>query len=270
MLFADVVKGEREGVGEGLAGIQDLYLTDEQVAKIGDIAKACRPKVEEAGKEVASAVREELEKVHGALTPEQKEKVLAQKDERAGHQFDGLVARIAYLSDLDLTDHEFSVIEGMQRQSRPRLAKVVEELGRILTDEQKKAHEEMVQAGKKRGDILAALKLTDEQKGKMDLVGKKLNVLVRGQLESIREILNAEQGAHLREIKTESKDRTRIRDRWAARITTVEDLNLTAAQRAQILEIRKEYRPKVNEAGNKLRAAIAEELDRVLAVLLEK
>jgi Spy/CpxP family protein refolding chaperone len=45
------------------------------------------------------------------------------------------------------------------------------------------------------------------------------------------------------------------------------DLNLTEAQKAQIMEIRKEYRPKVHEAGNKLRAAVREELHMIVAVL---
>ena len=47
----------------------------------------------------------------------------------------------------------------------------------------------------------------------------------------------------------------------------IQDLNLTDAQEAQIAEIRKEYRPKVQEAGNKLREAAREEVEKILAVL---
>jgi Spy/CpxP family protein refolding chaperone len=45
------------------------------------------------------------------------------------------------------------------------------------------------------------------------------------------------------------------------------DLNLTEDQKAQLAEIRKEYRPKVHEAGNRLRAAVREEVEAIVAVL---
>jgi Spy/CpxP family protein refolding chaperone len=47
----------------------------------------------------------------------------------------------------------------------------------------------------------------------------------------------------------------------------IQDLNLTDAQEAKIAEIRKEYRPKVQEAGNKLCGTVHEEVEKVLAVL---
>jgi Spy/CpxP family protein refolding chaperone len=56
-------------------------------------------------------------------------------------------------------------------------------------------------------------------------------------------------------------------NRWAARIANLDELNLTDEQKAKIADIRKEYRPKVHEAGNKLRAAIREEVDMITNVL---
>ena len=47
----------------------------------------------------------------------------------------------------------------------------------------------------------------------------------------------------------------------------IQDLNLTDEQEAKIADIRKEYRPKVQEAGNKLRAAVKEEVERIVAVI---
>ena len=44
-------------------------------------------------------------------------------------------------------------------------------------------------------------------------------------------------------------------------------LDLWSGQAPRIAEIRKEYRPKVQEAGNKLRAAIREEVEMIVAVL---
>ena len=45
------------------------------------------------------------------------------------------------------------------------------------------------------------------------------------------------------------------------------DLNLTDDQKSQIATIRMECRPKVHEAGNKLRTTVREEVDAILAVM---
>ena len=47
----------------------------------------------------------------------------------------------------------------------------------------------------------------------------------------------------------------------------LQDLNLSDEQEAKIADIRKEYRPKVQEAGNKLRATAREEVEAIVAVL---
>jgi len=67
-------QGERETLAER---IQDLDLTDAQEAKIAEIRKEFRPKVEKAVKEVTTLVRDQLEKMQATLTPEQKEKLRA-------------------------------------------------------------------------------------------------------------------------------------------------------------------------------------------------
>jgi hypothetical protein len=50
-------------------------------------------------------------------------------------------------------------------------------------------------------------------------------------------------------------------------IAHMKELSLTDAEKGKIAEIRQEYRPKVHEAGNKLRAAIREEIDSILAAI---
>ena len=50
-------------------------------------------------------------------------------------------------------------------------------------------------------------------------------------------------------------------------IANRKDLNLTEGQKAQIADIRKEYRPKVQEAGNKLRATIRDGMEAIMAVI---
>jgi len=266
-LYADdQAKGDRNGVGEGLAErIQDLNLTDEQETKIADIRKECRPKIQDAGKELVTIVKEEVDKVRDLLTPEQKEKLQAVKEERKERGSEGLAERIAHLKDLDLTDAEIAQMEEIRKEYRPKIVKAMEGLRGILTDEQKKAREEALKAGKKRSEVLASLNLTDEQKEKMATACKDVHALVREEMEKMKDILSAEQQAQLAELKDERKDR--VRDRWACRIANFENLNLTDEQKTKIGDIRKEYRPKVQDAGNKLRSAVRDELDMVLGVL---
>jgi Spy/CpxP family protein refolding chaperone len=253
---------EREALAERL---QDLNLTDEQEAKIADVRKECRPEVEKAAKELAAVVKEELDKIRKVLTPEQQEKLRAMKEERKERQFEGLCERVAHLRELDLTEGEVAKIADIRKECRPKIEKAMEGLRGTLTAEQRQARVEALKAGKRRSEVLAALKLTDEQKQKVQAVGKEVGALVREEMAQVRDVLTAEQKEKLLELKDERKDR--VRDRMAHRIANAKELNLTEEQKAQIQEIRKEYRPKVHEAGNKFRAAVRDEVAQTLAVI---
>src|SRR4029077_10834494 len=121
-----------------------------------------------------------------------------------------------------------------------------------------------LRAGKNRREVLAALNLTGAQKEKVEAVGKELATLVRGELEKIRDVLSEEQQEKVAELRVERRDR--IRDRLAARVMNLRDLNLTDAQKTAIENIRQEHRAKVHADGNKLRADVREELGMILAV----
>jgi len=257
---------KEKGVGKGLAErIQDLNLTDEQEAKIADIRKECKPKVQEAGKDLAAAVKEEEEKIGAVLTAEQKEKLQTSKEERKEQRHEGLAARIAHLRELDLTEDEVAKIQEIRKEFHPKIAKAMEGLHGILSDEQKKAREEALKAGKKRREVLASLNLTDDQKEKVAAVCKDLATLVREEMEKIRDVLTEEQQAKLPELKDERKER--VRDKWAHRVANFKDLNLTDEQKTKIEDIRKEFRPKVHEAGNKVRAAVRDEIEMIVKVV---
>jgi len=251
---------------EGLAErIQDLNLTDQQETKIEDIQKECRPKVEEAAKEVVGLVKEEVDKIREVLTPEQKTKLESLKEERKEQRAEGLASRIAHLKDLDLTDSEKAQIAEIRNEFRPKIVKAMEGFRGILNADQTKAREETLKAGKKRREILESLNLTAEQKEKAESVCKEVTGFVREEMEKIRDVLTAEQREKLGELKEERKDR--VRNRWASRIANFQDLNLTDEQKTKIEAIRKEFRPKVHEAGNKLRGAVREEIDMILSVI---
>jgi Spy/CpxP family protein refolding chaperone len=258
--------GERKAAGANLAEqIQDLNLTDDQEAKIADIRKEYRPKVEEAAKDLAALVKGEVEKARGVLTDDQKTKLAAMKDEREDLREERLAERIAHLEQLDLTDDETAKIAAIRKEYQPQIVKALESLKGALTDDQRKAREEALAAGKKRKEVIAALNLTGDQKEKIEAVGKELRTLVREELEKMRDVLSDGQQSKLEEFKAERREH--VRDRKANAIMNFKDLNLTDDQKSQIVNIRMEYRPKVHEAGNKLRAAVREEVDAILAVV---
>jgi Spy/CpxP family protein refolding chaperone len=245
--------------------IQDLNLTDAQEAKLADIRKENRPKIQEAGKELAGVVKEEVEKVQAVLTPQQREKLQTLKEERQERREDSLAHRLANLKDLDLTDAEMTQIGDIRKEYRPKIEKALESLKGTLSAEQMKAREAAQAAGKTRRQVLESLNLTAAQKEKVETVGKEVAGLVREELEKIRDVLTKEQQEKLQDLKEERHEH--VRDRMAHRVANLRDLNLTDEQKTKIADIRKEYRPKVHEAGNKLRAAVKEEVEKILAVI---
>jgi Spy/CpxP family protein refolding chaperone len=245
--------------------LQDLQLTDDQETKIAEIRKECRPKVMEARKKLAGLVKEEVEKVRDVLTAEQRTQLAKFKEERKERREGCLCHAIAHLKELDLTGAEMAQIGKIREEYRPKIRKALEGLKGILTDEQRKAREEALTSGKKRSEVLAALKLSDGQKKKVAVVAKEVGELVRGEMEQIRDLLTESQKEKLAEFKEERRER--VRDRRAHRIAHLKDLNLTEEQVKKIAEIRKEYRPKIHEAGNELRAAVRDEVKEILAVL---
>jgi Spy/CpxP family protein refolding chaperone len=256
---------EDKAPGDSAARIRDMNLTDEQEAKIADIRSEYRPKVQEANKELAGVVREEMDKVRAVLTPEQKTKLAAVKEERQEHRADGLAQRMAHLEELDLTEAEKAKIADIRKEYHPKMEKALQALQGLLTDDQKKARAAALKAGKKRREVLEALNLTGAQKEKLQAVARNVTTIVRAEMEQIRGVLSAEQKEKLQDLKEERRDR--VRDRMAHRIANLKDLNLTEDQKSRIADIRKEYRPRVQEAGNKLRATVREEVEAFLAVI---
>jgi Spy/CpxP family protein refolding chaperone len=81
----------------------------------------------------------------------------------------------------------------------------------------------------------------------------------------MRDVLTEGQKEKIQEFKDERRER--VRDRKAHMVANAKELNLTDAQKAKIMEIRKEFAPKVHEAGNKLRGTVREEAEAILAVI---
>lgn len=244
---------------------EELNLTEDQEVKIGEIRKDFRPKVEDAAKALAAVIKDEVEKVRGVLTPEQTAKLDELKEDRRERRAEGVAERVARLEECELTAGEMAKIMEVRKEYRPRIAKALEGLKDVLTEEQRTAREEALKAGKKHREIVASLNLTADQKEKVEAVCKEVGTIVREEMEKIRDVLTAGQEEKLQDLKEERPER--VRDRMAQRIGNLKELNLTDEQKAQITEIRTEFRPKVYEAGNVLRAAVREELAQIIAVM---
>jgi Spy/CpxP family protein refolding chaperone len=268
-VYAPLPVAAEEKPGERAARLaerlQDLNVTDEQEAKITDIRKEYRTKVVEAAKELVGFGKEEEEKIQAVLTAQQKTKLADLKEDRKEQREECLAHAIAHLKELDLTDAEMTKIGQIREEFRPRIRKALEGMQGLLTEEQKKARAEALEGGKKRTELVASLKLTAEQKEKVEAVGKEVGTLVREEMEKIGDLLTEGQAEKLAEFKEERRERAR--DRQAHRIANLKELNLTEEQATKIAEIRKEYRPRIHEAGNKLRGTVREEVQAIVAVL---
>jgi Spy/CpxP family protein refolding chaperone len=259
--------GQRgEKVKEGLAErMQDLDLTDAQEAKILEIRKEGRPKVLEAAKQLVAIVKQEVEMIKDELTPDQKTKIKDIREERAEFRGERLGERIAHLKELDLTESELAKIKEIHKDYHGKTVKAMKTLDGLLTEEQKNARAKALEAGMKRREVIASLKLTDEQKEKVEVIGKEVRVNVHNELMKMRDVLTETQKEKLQELKEERREH--VRDRLAHAIAHFKDLELTDAQKEKITAIRSEYRPKVQEAGNRLRATIREEVEAIVSAI---
>jgi Spy/CpxP family protein refolding chaperone len=245
--------------------IQDLHLTDQQEAKIAEIRKEFRTKVKAASESLGAIVKEEMEKARAVLTQEQKNTLTALKEERKELRAAGLAERIAHLEELDLTDAEMAKIAEIRKEYRSKIDNAIESLKGILTPEQRQTREDSLKANKKRREVMAALNLTSAQKGKVEDVTEEVTRLVRQEINRMRDMLTEGQKEKLQEFKEERREQAR--DRTVLRIAGLKSLNLTDSQINQIGQIRQQYRTRVHEAGNVLRAIVREELEQVLAVI---
>ena len=254
-----------QGADTSVERIRDIDLTEAQEAAIAGVRDEYAPKVEEAVTALKSVVDEELDKLRAVLTPEQLLKIENMKEERKTLRVEGLAARIAHLRDLDLTEDEKTKIAEIRNEYRPKIVQALEGLRGTLTPEQAKVREDALKAGKSRREVIASLQLTDDQKAKVESVGKEVRTLVQEELAKMRDVLNPEQQEKIKAMKEDRREH--VRDRLALRIANLKELALTDQQVSQIKAIRAEYRPRVQEAGNRLRAIVREEIAAVVTVL---
>jgi len=248
-----------------VVSIQDIDLSDEQEAEIAAIRKEYRPKIEASAKELKSLVKEEVDGIRNVFTPEQRPKIQAIIEERKDFREESLAHKIAGLKELDLTETELAKIAEIRKEYRPKIDEAAKQLERLLTDTQKEARKEAIKDDKPRREVLKVLNLTSAQTSELENNGKELKYLVGSKMSKLRCVLTAGQKETLQDLRAERREM--VRDRLAHQIANLKDLNLTEQQKESLMNIRQEFRPKIQEAGNALRTEIGEEVGKIVAVL---
>src|SRR5208282_1887325 len=108
---------------------------------------------------------------------------------------------------LDLSDDQKEQLGKVRDGFEPKREAIQEKVAEVLTEDQKQnvkdAMESAQQSGKKGRELYqsleASVKLTDEQKQKIEPIGKELQSLVNETMKQVREILTLEQKAKLQE-----------------------------------------------------------------------
>jgi Spy/CpxP family protein refolding chaperone len=216
---------------------------------------------EKADQPIAGGPAEQIQDL--CLTDQQEAKIADGELKEMGAE--SLAEEIAHLGDLQLTDAEIFQITEIRKEFRPKIGSTLDELEGLLTDYQKKARQDALQSSKKRREVLEALNLSDETKEKLHTVCSKVGTLCREEMEKLRAVFSPDQKEKFQELKDETKENAQ--DRMGHQIATWKDLNLTEDQKSQIAGFRKAFRPKVQEAGEKRRATVREQVDAILAVL---
>jgi Spy/CpxP family protein refolding chaperone len=103
---------------------EGLNLTDEQKAKVEAVAR-----------DLLAVFRDELDKIHSVLSPEQQEKLEAIKEERAERVRDRMARAIANYRDLNLTEEQKTAINNVREEYRPRVHEAASKLRAAVRDE---------------------------------------------------------------------------------------------------------------------------------------
>ena len=105
------------------------------------------------------------------------------------------------LKGLDLTDEQQEKLKGIRDESGPKMKEIMEKMGEIVTEEQKKAFQDAAKKAKQEGKkaraffvaVQSAGDLTDEQKEKLDKLAPEIQGVQRKMMKSIMGILTPEQ-----------------------------------------------------------------------------
>jgi Spy/CpxP family protein refolding chaperone len=110
------------------------------------------------------------------------------------------------MEELDLTEEQKQELKKLREKHGPKFKEIFDKMQDVLTEEQKAAGHEAMKEAKESGKegreffqaIEASLKLTDEQKEKMEKLAPEIRALQRETMKEIRGILTPEQQEKLK------------------------------------------------------------------------
>jgi len=121
------------------------------------------------------------------------------------------------LKALDLTDEQQEKLKGIREESGPKMKEIMEKMGEIVTEEQKKAFADAAKKAKEEGKkgraffvaVQSAGDLTDEQKEKLDKLAPEIQGVQRKMMKSIMGILTPEQKEKMKQKRGPRKKKAK-------------------------------------------------------------
>jgi Spy/CpxP family protein refolding chaperone len=112
------------------------------------------------------------------------------------------------LKELDLTEDQDAKLKGIRDETAPKMKAIMDKLGEIVTDEQKKAVEAAAKKAREDGKtgpaffaaVQSAVDLTDEQQQKMNKLTPEVQAVQRQMMKSITSMLTPEQKEKMKQL----------------------------------------------------------------------
>jgi Spy/CpxP family protein refolding chaperone len=124
------------------------------------------------------------------------------------------------LKQLDLSAEQEEKLKEIRDETAPKMKPIMDKMGAIVTEEQKKAFEEAAkkarEEGKKGRDfflaVQSAAELTDEQKEKLNKVVPEIRDVHRQMMKSIMGMLTPEQKEKMKQMRSAKKKKAKKAD----------------------------------------------------------
>jgi Spy/CpxP family protein refolding chaperone len=121
------------------------------------------------------------------------------------------------LKELDLTEEQDAKLKGIRDETAPKMKVVMDKLGEIATEDQKKAVEAAAKKAKEDGKkgpaffaaIQSAVDLTDEQREQMDKLVPEIQAVQRQMMKSITSMLTPEQKEKMKQLRSPRKKKAK-------------------------------------------------------------
>ena len=117
------------------------------------------------------------------------------------------------LKELDLTEEQDAKLKGIRDETAPKMKAIMDKIGEIVTDEQRKAVEAAAKKAKEDGKkgpaffaaVQSAVKLTDEQQEKMNKLAPEIQAVQRQMMKGITSMLTPEQKEKMKQLRAPRK-----------------------------------------------------------------